>query len=247
MSQADHFCESVANLLSAQLVLLMEWPDVRPELPSLPIWTVCTGWPDASGPQIWQRSIVECEEPHPTMERLVRFDSSMVVRSRSELVESAEWERSTFVNDYMHAVGVDDHIILQKAMPVGGGLLGCGVHRVLRDRPFTTRERHVLELIGGEFGWFFSRLSDSLRTMPAKPLPTRYRYTFDGLLRGLSEGQIAYRTGLSRHTIHEYVKALYKQFNVSSRGELLALFVDRERADCRRFAHRVQGGGNGPD
>ena len=58
-------------------------------------------------------------------------------------------------------------------------------------------------------------------------LPPRLRQTLEGLLGGDSEKQIAHRLGLSRHTVHVYVKALYKRFGVSSRGELLARWVRR--------------------
>ena len=56
-------------------------------------------------------------------------------------------------------------------------------------------------------------------------LSTRMRQTLRGLLAGEAEKQIAYRLNLSRHTVHVYVKALYRHFGVSSRGELLARFV----------------------
>ena len=51
--------------------------------------------------------------------------------------------------------------------------------------------------------------------------------TLRALLRGLSEKLVAAELGLSRHTIHEYVKALYRRFGVRSRPELLARFVAR--------------------
>jgi DNA-binding CsgD family transcriptional regulator len=51
------------------------------------------------------------------------------------------------------------------------------------------------------------------------------RQTLQRLLVGDSEKQIARCLGLSRNTIHVYVKALYRGFGVSSRGELLAKFV----------------------
>lgn len=56
-------------------------------------------------------------------------------------------------------------------------------------------------------------------------LSPRMRQTLDGLLAGDSGKQIAHKLSLSRHTIHVYVKALYKGFGVSSRGELLARFI----------------------
>ena len=45
------------------------------------------------------------------------------------------------------------------------------------------------------------------------------------LLFGASEKQVAYRLGLSRHTVHEHVKQIYKRMTVCSRGELLARFL----------------------
>jgi len=56
-------------------------------------------------------------------------------------------------------------------------------------------------------------------------LPPRLADTLRALLEGLSEKQIAGRLEISQHTVHDYVKALYKRFSVQSRGELLALFV----------------------
>jgi DNA-binding NarL/FixJ family response regulator len=56
-------------------------------------------------------------------------------------------------------------------------------------------------------------------------LSARLRQTLQGLLAGEAEKQIANRLDLSPHTVHVYVKGLYRHFGVSSRGELLARFV----------------------
>jgi DNA-binding NarL/FixJ family response regulator len=45
------------------------------------------------------------------------------------------------------------------------------------------------------------------------------------LLFGMSEKRIALQVRLSRHTIHEHVKAIYKRFDVNSRPELMAKFL----------------------
>lgn len=43
-----------------------------------------------------------------------------------------------------------------------------------------------------------------------------------GLIKeGYSEQQMATELGISSHTVHDYVKALYRRYNVHSRGELL--------------------------
>ena len=42
------------------------------------------------------------------------------------------------------------------------------------------------------------------------------------LRQGMAEKQVAFHLGLSRHTVHNYVKALHRHFNVNGRVELLA-------------------------
>lgn len=56
-------------------------------------------------------------------------------------------------------------------------------------------------------------------------LPPRVRQTLEHLLRGDGEKQIAVKLGLSRHTVHVYIKTLHKHYNVCSRSELLARFI----------------------
>ena len=64
-------------------------------------------------------------------------------------------------------------------------------------------------------------------TPAAVGLTPRLEQTLHCLLDGDSEKQVAQRLNLSPHTVHVYVKALYRRFGVSSRGELLALHVRR--------------------
>jgi DNA-binding CsgD family transcriptional regulator len=53
-------------------------------------------------------------------------------------------------------------------------------------------------------------------------LSPRQEQTLRHLLNGDSEKQVARKLQLSQHTVHVYVKALYRRFGVSSRAELLA-------------------------
>lgn len=61
--------------------------------------------------------------------------------------------------------------------------------------------------------------------LPADLAP-RARETLSRLLAGDAEKEIAARLGISRNTVHVYVKNLYRHFDVNSRGELLAKFVN---------------------
>jgi DNA-binding NarL/FixJ family response regulator len=62
---------------------------------------------------------------------------------------------------------------------------------------------------------------------PGDGLSRRLGQTFECLLAGDSEKQVAAKLGLSQHTIHVYVKALYKHFKVATRAELLARHIKR--------------------
>lgn len=63
--------------------------------------------------------------------------------------------------------------------------------------------------------------------LSGKELSGRQTDVLHLLLRGMSEKEVARELGVSTHTVHTHVKKLYTEFSVSSRGELLALFVDQ--------------------
>ncbi len=68
-----------------------------------------------------------------------------------------------------------------------------------------------------------SRLSrDSFLSAPLSP---REAQTARYLLNGYTEKQIAKLMYLSPHTVHTYIKAVYRLFGVSSRAEFTALFI----------------------
>jgi DNA-binding NarL/FixJ family response regulator len=98
--------------------------------------------------------------------------------------------------------------------------------RVVRALPSTSPNsvEHKRAMIAE----FCRLLGSSFSAPPPDPtagLPPRHVQTLQRLLEGDSEKQIARRLGVSPHTVHVYVKALYRHFDVSSRGELLARFI----------------------
>jgi len=55
-------------------------------------------------------------------------------------------------------------------------------------------------------------------------------HTLRGLTRGRSEKRLAAELRLSPHTVHDYIKVLYRHFGVQSRSELVArLAIRRQR------------------
>lgn len=61
--------------------------------------------------------------------------------------------------------------------------------------------------------------STALRIAPV--LGGRRSQVLEALCEGLSEKQVARRLNLSPHTVHGYVKSIYRELGVNSRAELL--------------------------
>lgn len=113
-------------------------------------------------------------------------------------------------------------ILSQYALPHAGVVDQLGLHRAWDDDAFTKADHKLVRLFHVELGRLWKR--DAIRRAkdPTTALPPRLTQTLNELLAGSSEKQIAGKLELSRHTIHNYVKALHQRFGVSSRGELLA-------------------------
>ncbi|MFO0759058.1 MAG: LuxR C-terminal-related transcriptional regulator [Byssovorax sp.] len=124
------------------------------------------------------------------------------------------------MQDFRRAARVDSFIYATYA---GGGDVGCSLslHRAWGERAFSERERRLIALVHEECA-FLHQPPDEIDRALLRDLRPRLRDTLRALVQGKSEKQIAADLGLSIHTVHEYVKALYRHFGVQSRGELLA-------------------------
>src|SRR5215510_238145 len=61
-------------------------------------------------------------------------------------------------------------------------------------------------------------------------LSPRQRQTLGLVLRGLSDKEIADGLGISRYTVNQYTKAIYRHYSVSSRSQLLARLLTPTRS-----------------
>jgi DNA-binding NarL/FixJ family response regulator len=98
----------------------------------------------------------------------------------------------------------------------------CALIRLVREacelegKPFGGRERKVLQMLQKELTEIYQA-----RDVAAPPLSRRLGQVMAALKRGLSEKEVAGELGLSKHTIHDYVKELHRRLGVSSRFELM--------------------------
>jgi DNA-binding NarL/FixJ family response regulator len=138
------------------------------------------------------------------------------------------WYGSLAYNDYHRVIRID-HCVVSPLELTAGGWFSCIIpHRATGEREFAPRHRRLLHLFHEELGRPIGPVLVSAGD-PHSPtrLPARVQETLDCLLDGDSEKQAAARMGLSRETVHQYVKALYRHYRVASRAELLARVLRR--------------------
>lgn len=124
-------------------------------------------------------------------------------------------------------------VLSQFPLPHVGAVDQLGVHRTNSEKTFTRAEHRLIHVMHLELGRLWRKDVLQKAKDPNKDLPPRLAQTLGELLNGASEKQIAQKLELSRHTVHNYVKALHQRFQVSSRGELLAKVGKENRPDFR--------------
>jgi DNA-binding CsgD family transcriptional regulator len=169
-------------------------------------------------------------EVYGTVHALYRQPASVVVvRSRDQLVPDREWLRSVERNEDRMSLHQDETLLGQYWHGAPGTHIVISINHVAGERKFDGRQRAFLRLFLREI----HELAGSALTMdeagPFAGLTPRAREILNALLEGDAEKQIAARLGVSRHTVHDYVKALYRRFGVASRGEMLAFYYRSSR------------------
>jgi DNA-binding CsgD family transcriptional regulator len=182
---------------------------------------------DAHGERVVAEYLKTLEPADPLSEPLYSTPGPLIVRAREQLLEAGLWHRSAHFNEVRRGFGVDDCIAAKVTLtPSPSRVQTVCVHRALREGRFNRRYLKMMELFLGEARRFIRPASIPAAQMPGgKPLSPRLQEVLERLLHGDSAKQVARRLGLSTHTVNEYIQQLHQRFNVSSRGELLALFV----------------------
>lgn len=148
------------------------------------------------------------------------------VRTRRSLIGDRVWYEDPHTQEKARGLGLDDVLVLVR--PLGDANVMFLLHRAPGDRPFDDGDPERLSLLADLSGWFFERLAGAGILVPAyhqPPLPPRLSRVLDELLSGLSEKEIAARLQCRPATVHKYVEQLYRTYAVSSRAELMALWI----------------------
>ena len=182
---------------------------------------VDVGWQSAAERQAYlefMRTGVLRDEP--TYAFLKKLPTQSFVGSRREMVEDAVWYRNETFNRYHRAGGCDDILYSRQIVHVAGCVDMITLRGAYGDRPFDQRDKQILLLFHSELARLWKTSPVGLPTPVT--LPRHLQRVVDQLRIGRSEKEAAAALGLSRHTVHTYVKELYRRLDVQSRGEAMA-------------------------
>lgn len=151
-----------------------------------------------------------------------------VTMPRCEMTDETAYHAAPYYLKSRKPLGCDDYIVSIRMVDVPRRPEGITIDRAHGERAFGAREVAILKLLHDEIGPLVGVRLATEEHLCRDGLSKRLRETLSLLLHGLSEKQVAGKLDLSVKTVHEYVGMLYKHFQVSSRGELMAYFVRRE-------------------
>jgi DNA-binding CsgD family transcriptional regulator len=187
------------------------------------------GWAEPSSALLWAEMMRrEDWRGDPILNRTSPIRHAVATRVREQLVDDRDWYRSEVVQAIAQIAKVDNPLVSFFRRNPPDEVSGISLQRGANDRRFSERDRRLLHLFNLER----RRLYDSGafdRVEESRELSPRLKQVLDLLLVGDGEKQVARKLGLSKHTVNDYVKGLYKRFDVHSRGELMARFVGGQK------------------
>jgi DNA-binding CsgD family transcriptional regulator len=209
-----HMVKRLRQLFGAEIVISSEVHAQTTKAPGK-LKVIDIGWGCDSEDNLWD---IHTERDDENLEAW-RIAAGQVPEGQGK---SGEADVEVPVHPIKPVYGGKSFVLSQYSLPHISAVDQLGLHRAYGDEPFSAAEHRLVRLFHTELGRLWKR--DVLRDAknPQYDLPPRLSQTLAELLAGRSEKEIANRLELSRHTIHNYVKALHQRFEVSSRGELLA-------------------------
>jgi DNA-binding CsgD family transcriptional regulator len=164
--------------------------------------------------------------PDPVLDVLASIDGRVITLARPDAVMDADWYGSDHFTQLRQPLGLDHALYVKIVAASLGRQTIVMLVRAAGEPAFTDRDAYLCELCLSELAWPYTPDVDF--TDPRlDALQPRLKRVMRHLLEGDSEKQVAVKLGLSPHSVHQYVKQLYAQLEVSSRGELLAQWVGK--------------------
>ncbi|RKI19602.1 LuxR family transcriptional regulator [Corallococcus sp. AB030] len=184
---------------------------------------VLEGWDGAARPALkaLQSMGSACNPGIRSLMERPPVPGAVVTALRRELVGDRAWYGAPYVEHYLRPTQLDDSVYSLWWSEVPGVVRGIGLYRGRSECLFDEADRELLHLFHAECGALLG-LPEPTEDALGVRLAPRERQTLELLLQGLGDKQIAARLGISRFTVNQYTKTLYRRFGVQSRTALIA-------------------------
>ena len=225
-----HLVRRVRRLFDAAIVVSSE-VHVR-TVPAHPkndvVRVIDAGWGFDGGSEVWQIQTDTLARPEEFFLQLLRTKLSAPDTPDTEVpVLPAPPLR-----------GGRSFVLSQYPLPHLGAVDQLGIHKDSTQPPFTPAQHRLIRLFHLELGRLWTNDAILKASDPSTQLPPRLGQTLAALQQGLSEKEVSAQLGISRHTVHNYVKALHHRLGVTSRGELLAKTAHAQTPFLPQFSVR---------
>jgi DNA-binding CsgD family transcriptional regulator len=139
-------------------------------------------------------------------------------------IDDREYYRSAHFDIVRRPFKIDHSLYCRLTLPDGTDV-SVGIQRSPGDPEFGDRDKAIVHLLhtNAPHVYYVPRTAPSELDRLAPRLQPVLRY----LLQGDADKEVAAKLKLSRHTVHRYTQAIYRELGVHSRGELLAKYARR--------------------
>jgi DNA-binding NarL/FixJ family response regulator len=180
-----------------------------------------------------------CSISDLALERFLQgLKQPLMTAVQEQFLGTREWRCSELYNEYFRPVAFEHRLISFVQLPRASrqsrtpGFQGVTLYRLRGGRPFGERELRIVHHFHERCSPLIGSALAALAADPLSELSPRAGQTLMLLGTGESEKRAAGVMGVSKHTLHDYVKQLHRHFGVSHRRELLVR--------CRALMARAQ-------
>jgi len=228
-----HCVEQLAKLVDANVGFCGEMSGVN-ALKPVPLGAVDWGWDSGFNRSLLIQLHDELRNDPNLYTVALRYyekarEEDGACHTRRHVMEDRDWYKSNDYHVVQRACGLDHQ--LQCFRKLSGGNVdeysGLVLNRAHGRRDFSSRDlalvRETHAALGPLIGGPLARYCDP---SPGDLAP-RVRQVLACMLEGDGDKQIAARLKLSRFTINQYTKSVFRHFGVGSRSELLSRWIRR--------------------
>jgi DNA-binding CsgD family transcriptional regulator len=181
---------------------------------------------DDAGREVFQKYLQTGTPRDGVLDVLSATEGRVITLARPDAVADADWYACAHHAQVRKPLGLDHALYVKIVAASIDRQTIVMLARGEGEPAFGNRDAYLCELCLSEMAWPYTPEVDY--TDPRiEALQPRLKKVMRHLLEGDSEKQVALKLGLSPHSVHQYVKQLYAQLEVNSRGELLAQWVGK--------------------